>query len=340
MKSPMKYLVTFILFLFIPLTIFPSGSTLTFINKIQKIMIRDYIYSLKIEDFINLTGMVESYIQESRELFLSGSYNYREWIETSMKMGYILGVYADTGKNIYRFGKIFEPDLSAFSHVYINDKEQFHIVHSDRRGTFIDIFLSNQALGETVKDFSSMPRWVVLFDENTGSIATIVGEGRFSYSKVHTIGKGLNNIKTWFEDYKLVIAGSLKIDNSNIHLIAGYSIIPDRGAVFLFGLIGLFILAIFLLYYLISYLVSSLEYEDRRIKTMGEEDRDFDVINEIDKEVTGLIEESVAEKKPEHEEVTSSSSVDKAEEKDVPSSGTEKAKVFSELESDGIFIRR
>jgi len=331
MKSVTKFLVLFmwLLAVFIPDIIYPSAKNFNMVKKIQLLVFRDYLYSNKIETFINLTDVFEAYIRESRRLFLSGPYNTREWIETSMKMGYILGIYVDTGENIYRFGKRFEPDLAAFDHVYIDERGYLHTVIADRMGTHIDMVLNIQAMNELVKNFSVLPTWIVLYDEGKKAGTPVVGTDKIEYYEVFTELRKINDIKKGFVEGRFVLSHLLQIENTSIYLIAGYTPVPDRHAIFLFGLIGLFVLAILLLYFLIKYLILILIYKNRGVEVMGKEEEGFDIIDEIDKEVTGII------KGPENEKEL------KKDKKEASSAREKKSQqAASDMEDDGIFIKK
>ncbi len=294
------------------------------INTKDKIINEILLYETH-ESFYNTVDFIKSYMEDTRDLVNREFISDRRWASELKAGGFIHGAYIEIENVNYTVGDTFSPKLSSTDTFYIDNDGFIHYVYANEEYSIAaDIILAMSSLEESSKDFQRIPLAIFFYDKKSDKYSSLLGDVDDFPEKTVKKMRELNLFTAFIGMRKILLMKELSLKNSEMVLFSLYSYKFGRKTILLFGLIAIIILTILLLWFVIDNIFKSSKQMKEEVFGMGEEEKAGDIIREIDKEVSGIVEEK--------EELI--------QKKEVEPEKIEVDDTIKKLEDDGIYVRK
>ena len=248
--------------------------------------------------------LVESLIQE------------REWLETLLDDGIFTGAYVRVRDKYYTVGSISTRQTHLTNGYYVDTDGFIHYVYSEGNGTvFLDAVIDLQFVENYFKDLHRKPSGILFYDRVNNAVCNVHGVMDPLPEKITWDTVGVNGSLKTFGFRKTFFIRPMNLTGSDIYLVANYPFVLGKKGLILIGLIANIVLIILLLKSIGGYVLLCLRQSKARNLVLSQTGANVAVIREIDLEVAG-------------------SSINKNQSND------ERKKFLSNLETDGIFIKK
>jgi len=292
-----------------------------FINEVKVKIINELILSGSINDFELISDLITSDLEvlrvELENLPSQAIELNRLWIKKLADENIIKAAYINIKNKIEIIGCDFKPLFLNKSSFYIDKYANLHYLRVNKN-LYIDIILNIPPINNLLMD-QNMCISMVLYDNKNGNIITIYQKNdNFKFRK-SIIVDHLGSKNPVLAKNVAFMSKDLELNSSKVFLVSSYSFLNVKNIVWLLGLLLLAILTILLLVWVLKYACSIKKYKiNEMVKQMNEKKSEKDIISEIDKEISDIIE------KPE---------------KKIPFK-SEGEETLKEFEKDGVYIKK
>jgi len=310
-----RLVIISILIFFLTISI-KSFAFCNYIIEMKDKILKEYILYEYIEEFNIISDLVKSHMEESLELVKTPpSSNYelnKLWFKKLKNENILKAVYYKFKDKSYIIGFDFKPDHNFKNSYFINKNGLLHYVYVNRgKALFVDIIPDLSSLTKLMMNINRIHS-IILYDNNTKNFIKVYDKnGNLTVNK-KVINNDLVNKNVFIGKNRILFSKDLKLQNSQILLISILKVQIFSRVLWLFGLLVIIILTILLVTYTIKYISKVEVYE------MMEEKGEEDIISEIDKEISVIIEEP---EKESHNE-------------------SEKENILQALKKNGIYIKK
>jgi hypothetical protein len=275
--------------------------------------------------------VVGLFLEERADLLGDSSVLSRSWIEYLYGQGVLRGAVLLQQSDTARVGERFTPRLAGEGGFFIDDRGGLHYQHSDsQKLVFLDALLDTGSLDVPGEALACMLR-----DEDTGNSLVIKGTRE---GVVEPAGPAAGGVARGFVGPNRVLVRSRV--RCGLHLISVYPARPGFHSLYLMGLIALVILGILVVYLSARYVLARAPAQEREKEAAGgdlmqeEKEKHAGVIEEIDWEISDLVEDVPGTSEPAEEAAPSKAG---REGDRAPLPGDERIR---KLREDGIVIKK
>jgi hypothetical protein len=304
---------------------------------------------------------VALFLKETSSLMDQASLMQEGWFERLSERGLVRAAAVTAENHPFMVGESPTTGTGLRRGYYVDDQGGLRWVYAnEQQNLYADVLVDTERLKEFFPTRRRMPRSILLYDRRQGSTALVFGEPGSLHQVVYSYLEQPGESGFIALSDGIVTGSSLETSGDDLMVISRYPFWGESWQVI--ALIVILPGAIFLLVYAVRYRRYEQTPEVRGARSMATKKESDDVVSEIDREISDLIDEEVAksgaaapgkvrsdktEKKPVKAGTTASTETpaeaaasDEAVLEEVQRAVKKEEGEHSSLEKDGIIIRK
>ncbi len=307
-----------------------------FQNFISLAFLKEYVFYEMQNSFEKSSDQVSFYLKETASLLSNTSLLDERWLGRLKEEKIIDSAYFTSNDKVSIVGAPITSDLSQKSGYIIDEREKLHYVYHDKESAvFLDAVIELKVLQESFSQDRYVPHTIIIYDKREETLIAMNGESPPLSESIDEVVVILEKNSFLIGKQGIVMSRIIGIRDSALMLISLYPVRFGRRAYNMFGLIAVVIITILLAVSTIRYSVYDFQQIRGGLYIMADKKDKGDVISEIDKEISDIIDgEEAPPKTPTKLVETPTEKLEQKKSEDIVG-GQEK-----KLEADGIIIKK
>jgi hypothetical protein len=298
--------------------------------------LREYVFYEMQNSFEVNSEKVSYYLEETASLLSNPSMLDDRWIGRLKEEKIIDSAYFTSNDQVSIVGAPMTPDLMQKSGYIIDEMGKVHYVYNDEKSAvFLDAVIDQTGLQESFSQDRYIPRTIIIYDMGEETFTDLNGGSPQLIENIDEVVVILENNSFLISKQGITMSRIISVQDSTLMLISQYPVKLGRRAYNMFGLIAVVILTIILAVGIIRYSVYGFEQISGGLFIMADKKDKGDVISEIDKEISDIIDGEEAPLKTPAK--LPDTPTEKFAQKKSEDSEVEQRK---KLEADGIIIKK